>query len=177
MENNNSFLASLCGKSDAESLFVRFDSEKSHRRQRRIGSPCFLRKFALIIMGSVIGLSATGAFIEDNAAGVVVNFDGGARELLPKVWVPDPRGATRETSEMGSWYDPSKENMFPSSIFQMFKTVAAWKLPERIYSKSLALRALNDDKAYLIDDREFCERVARILKSGGTSTEAPFSIR
>ncbi len=116
-------------------------------------------------------------FVENFVFGIVVflalfagtikaaNVSGamsGERELLPKIWVPDPARSKRESNSLGSWYDPQR-GLIPTH--EIFETLASWELLDRIYSNTIAVRSFCDDNPHLIDNREFRERVKRIMSS------------
>lgn len=81
-------------------------------------------------------------FVENFVFGIVVflalfagtikaaNVSGamsGERELLPKIWVPDPARSKRESHSLGSWYDPQR-GLIPTH--EIFETLASWELPK-----------------------------------------------
>ena len=82
------------------------------------------------------------------------------RELIPKVWVPDPSGAKRSAHSSEKWYDPPSLKMLAMVGTEMFKTVAAWEVPRQM---NVALRVLDDHNTRLMDEQDFHGKVLQIV--------------
>lgn len=113
-----------------------------------------------LVLGTVVSSVAFAGSLKAESALKAIS---GERELLPKIWVPDPDRSKRESNSFGGWYDPQR-GLMPTD--EIFETAASWKLLDRIYPNDIAVRSFCEDNPHLIDGREFFERVKRIMSSG-----------
>lgn len=116
----------------------------------------------LLVKCLVLGIVVSSVvFASSLKAESVVKIMSGERELLPKIWVPDPEGASRESADIGDWYDPPKNPALMTPGFMtMFKTAAVWNAPEL---GDVVLRILDDDEVPLMNQLAFVRNVKRVV--------------